>query len=161
MSDNKRLIIILAVGLLAIFIFTLYIWTHVFWSTLPSTLEVSSCTLTKNTISNNGLTSITFVLRNKDNQSSHVITVQFSSAPFVNFMLGSQWLPAERGVKLLTISLNPSETTNQQINVQAYLENGIDKINYSISVVFLVDGWKVESRSFTVTVQDLRHFNIS
>jgi len=154
MSLNKRLII-LAVGLLAIFIFALYIWTPVFWPTSPSALEVSSCTLSKNTIPNNGLTSITFVLRNKDNQSSHVITVQFSSSPGLTFMLGSEWLPAERGVSLFTISLNASETTTQQINVQALgFANGIDKISCSISVVFLLDGWKVESRSLTLTVQD-------
>jgi hypothetical protein len=68
-------------------------------------------------------------------------------------MIGSEWLSVERGVYKFTENLSQSATTTQQINVQASLMDGIAKIDYHISIAFLADGYQVESKSLTLTVQ--------
>jgi len=140
----------LAVLLLVIFIFAIYV--PPLFQTTP-TVEISNCALAANSISNNGLTAVNFELKNNDKENPHAIIVQFSSYSLVYFMLGSQILPVQNGVYQFAENLNPSATTTQQINVRASLENGIAKIDYGISVVFLVDGKQVESNNLTLTVQ--------
>jgi hypothetical protein len=140
----------LAVLFLAIYVFAIYV--PPLFQTIPI-VEISNCTLAANTISNNGLTAVTFALKNNDKANPHAIIVQFSSYSLVYFMLGSQNLPVQNGVYQFAENLNPSATTTQQINVRASLKSGIAKIDYSISVVFLVDGKQVESKNLTLTVQ--------
>ena len=117
------------------------------------TVEVTDCSLTSNTIANDGLTTITFSLVSNVKDGSHEIRVEFSSHPLVTFMLGSQNLPKEKNVWYYTETLNPSASHTQSINVRASLESGIAKLDYRITVNFYMDGVQFHNKNLDLTVQ--------
>lgn len=140
----------LAAILVAIFVFAFYV-PPLFQKT--PIVEISNVALSAGTIPSNGVTQITFTLKSNDKQNTHSIVVQFSSYSLVIFMMGSQTLPLQNGTYYVDENLNPSATITDHVNVQASLENGIAKIDYSINVVFLVDGQQTTSDNLTLTVQ--------
>jgi len=152
MLGCKRTDFVLIVLLLTFFVFVIYIWAPILWPTSPSSVEVSSCNLTKSTIFNYESTSIVFTLKNRDNQSSHEVTVHLSTtAGGVYFTSGSEM--NEVDLSTFDITLNPSENTTEQINARVYFLSIADKLNCTITVAFLVDGFKIKTNSFILTIQ--------
>jgi len=126
--------------------------TSMLFQTTP-TVEVTDCSLTSNSISNNGLTTITFTLVSNDENDAYDIKVEFSSHPLVTFMLGSQNLLKENSVWYYTETLNPSASHTQSINVRASLEEGIAKLDYRITVNFFKNGEQFYNKNLDLTVQ--------
>lgn len=150
LADNGSSIIKLGAIVIAMVVFFVYVPSlfHV-----TPTVEVTDCALSSDTISNNGMTSISFTLKSNDANNAHAIRVEFSSHELVSFFLGSQPLPQQNDVWAYTESLNPAATHSQSINVKASLENGIAKLDYQIDIVFYVDGQKIQSKGFDLTVK--------
>lgn len=117
------------------------------------TIEVKDCSLASNTVTNNGMTSMTFTIKSNDEDSSHNIRVEFSSHPLVTFMLGSQPLMKQGDVWYYEETLNPSASSSQVINVRASLEDGIAKIDYRITANFYMDGNHFLEKKLDLTVQ--------
>lgn len=150
LADNGSSIVKIAV----ILIFVVFIvWYVPSLFHVTPTIEVTSCSLSSDKITNNGLTTLSFTLKSNDANNVHSIRVEFSSYQLVSFMLGSQPLSNQNNVWIYTDSLNPSATHTQSINVRASLENGIAKLDYQIDATFYVDGQKTETKSLTLTVQ--------
>jgi len=149
-SNMGGFIFKLAFALILVAVFAVVI-TRLFQYTLI--VEVTDCSLTSNTIANNGLTTITFTVKNNDENDPHDVKVEFSSHPLVMFMLGSQNLPKENDVWYYTETLNPTASHTQSINVGASLESGIAKLDYRITVNFYVDGKQSYDKNFDLTVQ--------
>lgn len=150
MSSTGDLITRLAFVLIAVIILSMVVGP-LFRST--PTVEVTDCSLTSDTITNNGLTTITFTLKSNDENNAHTIRVEFSSHPLVTFMLGSQLLPKEDDVWHYTENLNPSASHTQSIKVSASLESGIAELAYRITVNFYMDGGQFYDKNLDLTVK--------
>ncbi len=116
------------------------------------TVEVTACSLTSDTITHNGVTTVTFTLENNDDTNAHSVRITFSSHMLVTFMLGSEPLPRENDVWYHTENLNPSASHTQSIRVKALLEEGIAKLDYRITVNFHLKGRQFHSKNFDLTV---------
>jgi len=116
-------------------------------------IEVKDCTLTSDTVPNNGITTITITLKNNHKDNAYTIKIEFSSHSLVTFMLGSQELPKENGVWYFEDTLNPGATHTQEIKVKASLENGIAKIAYRITLNFYREGQHFYGKNFDLNVQ--------
>jgi len=150
LADYGNLIFTLAVAL--VFIAVLSLVANSLFRFTP-TVEVTDCSLTSDTINNNGLTTITFTLKSNDKNDAHTIRVEFSSHPLVTFMLGSQLLPKENDIWYYTENLNPDASHTQSIKVSASLESGIAKLSYRITVNFYRDGNQFYDKNFDLTVK--------
>jgi hypothetical protein len=117
------------------------------------TIEVTECSLTSDTISNNGLTSVTFTIKSNDKSNPHNIRVEFVSHQLVTFMLGSQTLPKQEDVWYYEETLNPTASHTQLINIRASLESGIGKLAYRITINFQSDGQQFYNKNLDLTVQ--------
>jgi hypothetical protein len=92
-------------------------------------------------------------MKSNDKNETHGMRVEFSSHPLVVFKLGSEDLPRTNGVWYFTDTLGPTASHTQSVNVQAALESGIAKIDYRITINFLMDGTQIYSKNLDLTVQ--------
>jgi len=151
MSDNGRPILALAFLLVVIFVCAIYI-PPLFKPPVP-TMEVTSCALASSTMQNNGITSISFSVKNNDANNAHNLTVQFSSYQTVSFMLGSQPLSQQNGQWVYTDALYPSSQLTQSINVQPSLAYGVNSLTYNVYVTFYMDGNQFCSKTLVLNVK--------
>jgi len=149
-SSSGNFITVLAFAIILVTIFSVFVFPLL--RQVP-TVEVTDCSLTSDTITNNGLTAITFTMKSNDKNETHAMRVEFSSHPLVIFKLGSEDLPTNNGVWYFTDTLGPTASHTQSVNVQAALESGIAKIDYRITINFLMDGTQIYSKNLDLTVQ--------
>lgn len=150
MSSSGDMIFKLAFALIAIAILSIALGPLLRQTPV---VEVTDCSLTSDTIVNNGFTSISFTLKSNDKDNAHTVRVEFSSHPLVVFVLGSQNLPKANDVWYYTETLNPSSSHTQPIGVRASLESGIAKLAYRITVIFYLDDQQFYDKNFDLTVQ--------
>jgi hypothetical protein len=150
LADNGSSILKLGIILVAMVVVFLYVPSlfHV-----TPTVDVTNCALSSNTVSNNGVTALSFTLKSNDANNAHVVKVEISSHELVSFSLGSQALQKNENVWTYTETLNPSATHTQSINVKASLENGIAKLDHQIDLTFYIDGQKIQTKSLDLTVK--------
>jgi len=150
MSESGNFIFVLAFALILLFIFAVVLGPLLRQTPI---VEVIDCSLTSDTVANEGLTSITFTMKSNDKDNAHEIRVEFTSHQLVEFMLGSQNLPRENDVWYYTETLNPSASHTQLINVRVSLESGIAKLAYRITANFYLDGRQFYNKNLDLTVQ--------
>lgn len=150
MSSTGNFISKLAFVLIVVIILSIIVGP---WLRSTPIVEVTDCSLTSDTITNNGLTTITITLKNNDENNAHTIRVEFSSHPLVSFMLGSQLLSKEDDVWYYTENLNPSASHTQSIKVKATLETGIAEISYRITINFSKNGEHFDDKKFDLRVR--------
>jgi hypothetical protein len=149
-SSSGNFISMLAVAIILVTVFSVFLLPLL--RQVPI-VEITDCSLASDTITNSGLTAITFTMKSNDKNETHAMRVEFTSHPLVSFKLGSDNLPTSGGVWYFTDILTPAASHTQLINVQATLETGIAKIVYRITVNFLMDGTQIYSKSLDLTVQ--------
>jgi hypothetical protein len=121
-----------------------------------STIEVTQCSLSSNSIANKGTTTITCATENNDKNSNHQITIQFSIQPIasLNFSMGStsNLIHPNSTLWQYTYTLTPLGTASQTITVQGFLQSGIKNQTPTIKVIFLMDGKQFDVRTLSLTI---------
>ena len=119
----------------------------------PLIVEVTDCTLTSDIVNSGEQTSITITLKSNDEESAHLIRIEFTSHDLVRFLLGSVDLPRKDGIYYYEETLNSKATHTQFINIRPTLAHGISEIEYRISAIFFTDDEQFYSKNLDLTVQ--------
>jgi hypothetical protein len=116
-------------------------------------LEVKEYSLNPNTINAGGSTTLSFTVKNNDQQKNHFLRVNFNASPMVTFWQGSQILPTENDLQYFTRTLNPSDLITTYITVKASLPPQTSTVTYSVVLNFYVDGSQFDSRQINLKVE--------
>jgi hypothetical protein len=119
----------------------------------PKIVEVKEYSLNPDTINANSLTTLSFTLKNSDNDNSHFVTVHFNASGMLAFWQGSQILPSDSGQQYFTKTLSPSDLITTSITVKATLPSQMSGGTYPIVLDFFVDGSQFDSKQVNLKVQ--------